>query len=286
MLFYQYIYWFILILNIVLCINCEQDIKYNVNFLNPTLDLPTGDQIEMLTKDGRIYTCIMPYEYDIGEDVLENLNNKEKQQQIKKQINDKIWPIKNNCMKRSNKWWTYELCMNSHLKQYHVEADFEIEVVIGIVNKEYNEEQKKDKPILNTFEYPPDSSEENIYYSEYLSDGDICDLTNEPRTAEIRYVCFDTKRSYIYDVIEPEPCSYIVIVNISSLCSTSLFNQDSGSSMRSVSCKIKEYNPNIYKSTKPTPNTNNNDIFKNKIPPSFSTKDQEDENDNQKTDVS
>ena len=100
-------------------------------------------------------------------------------------------------------YWSYELCVDQHVRQYHEDV-----VVTGKGEKEKDVSEHflgRSRKILTergedadtvgsknaasssypTFQY---EGKETVYYTETYMGGDICDLTGNPRTTEVRYV--------------------------------------------------------------------------------------------------
>ncbi|KAL3316920.1 Endoplasmic reticulum lectin 1 [Cichlidogyrus casuarinus] len=57
------------------------------------------------------------------------------------------------------------------------------------------------------------------YFQLNFTGGDVCDLTGTKRSANILYVCNEMSTADIYQITEPESCSYQVVVLTKHLCS-------------------------------------------------------------------
>ncbi|GFY53858.1 protein OS-9 [Trichonephila inaurata madagascariensis] len=110
-------------------------------------------------------------------------------------------------------WWTYEFCFGHYIKQFHIEDGQIIGQVItlGLYDSDYDwsndTDQEKFKHVKQR------------YHSQWYVNGTKCDLTGQPRTAEVRLYCEEDAGDYIYRVDEPGTCSYIITIHTSRLCS-------------------------------------------------------------------
>lgn len=65
---------------------------------------------------------------------------------------------------------------------------------------------------------------EDRYLRASFSGGALFDLTNEARSAEVRYVCMErASRVVILSIAEVATCSYVIVVGVPSLCQHPLF---------------------------------------------------------------
>lgn len=71
-------------------------------------------------------------------------------------------------------------------------------------------------PASPTFQY---EGKETTYYTETYVGGDICDLTGNPRTTEVRYICDKGALHAMGSMQETTTCNYQVVVHTSLLCS-------------------------------------------------------------------
>ena len=130
------------------------------------------------------------------------------------------------CSYRIESYWTYEVCHGNHIKQYHEERDGKItklqEYYLGkwtskktellreqLAASEKNGEKLRYKKI-DGLNLP--------YFEVEMSDGTMCDLSNQPRTTKVLYVCFAYGKNEVYSLKEVSTCQYEVIILTSSLC--------------------------------------------------------------------
>ncbi|KAH8481737.1 hypothetical protein H0E87_029287 [Populus deltoides] len=84
------------------------------------------------------------------------------------------------------------------------------------------------------------------YHAHQYTNGTICDLTNEPRETEVRFVCSEP-RAMISSVIELSTCKYALTVQSPMLCKHSLF-QEERPVWHTINCNLL---PKDYKEAKP-----------------------------------
>ena len=79
----------------------------------------------MVNKDGQKYRCSLP-QIQATESAADN-KNEEKDTDIAKLLG----PLEEGpCMYKTKDWWTYEICYNSAVKQYHMENEKPIGAVM------------------------------------------------------------------------------------------------------------------------------------------------------------
>lgn len=115
------------------------------------------------------------------------------------------------CIRKKAGWWTYELCYEKSLKQFHQEDANTIGVVLSLgsfggVSEVPSFVAKADQP---------------LYLEQQFTGGSICDITGKPRKASVRYFCDEllpTSEAYIESVDERASCEYLLVVKCGSLC--------------------------------------------------------------------
>jgi len=157
--------------------------------------------------------------------------------------------LKDKCLRRLDVYWSYELCVDQHVRQFHEEVlttkkgDKQKKVTehfLGRSRKLLLERGDADKLMpaggapkeqavgadgVPTFKY---NGKDTPYYSESYNGGDICDLTGNPRTTEVRYICDKSVYHAIETVQEMTTCNYLVVVHTKMLCANAAFRRDSG----------------------------------------------------------
>lgn len=168
--------------------------------------------------------------------------------------------LKDKCLRRLDVYWSYELCVDQHVRQYHEDAVTNAkgdktkkvtEHFLGRSRKVLLERGDADKlkPVnaapqekaLNsdgvpTFKY---NGKDTPYYSESYFGGDTCDLTGHPRTTEVRYIC-DKKAYHAMEVVqETTTCNYLIVVHTKFLCQHAAFRLEGGS-QHTIACVAKD----------------------------------------------
>jgi len=122
------------------------------------------------------------------------------------------------CLTGGTGWWKHEVCFGRRLKQFHLEkrTGMETRVYLGNWNKEKHLAWLRDNPVKR-----PKAPAERTWLAYYYSDGDICDLTNKPRTSELRLKCIQNVKNphaILVSLQEPVPCQYILTVESALFC--------------------------------------------------------------------
>jgi len=127
------------------------------------------------------------------------------------------------CIFKTKDWWTYEICYNREIKQYHVENDRPVGavMVLGVHS-----------PELDNWE-----ASNRTYQPQYYSNGSNCDLTSRPRQTELRFVCNEAATvEFIGDIFEPQSCEYTIVVHTARLCSVPWLRPEAESTPRPIQC--------------------------------------------------
>lgn len=74
------------------------------------------------------------------------------------------------------------------------------------------------------------------YHRHLYTNGSICDLTAKPRTAEARFTCGRRSSPEIVSVDELESCTYLLIIEVPSLCSHPTFVVSKSRKIEEVLC--------------------------------------------------
>ncbi|KAA8535197.1 hypothetical protein F0562_030200 [Nyssa sinensis] len=78
---------------------------------------------------------------------------------------------------------------------------------------------------ISTVKDPRSKDASQRYHAHQYTNGTICDLTNEPRETEVRFVCLEP-RAMISSITELSTCKYALTIQILMLCKHSLFLEE------------------------------------------------------------
>jgi len=148
-------------------------------------------------------------------------------------------PIQGQCFQRVEGWWTYELCVGKHLRQFHQYKDGRTtEYILGEFDHQANRKLHEEADVLVT-----DRHTSRPYYLQKYSDGTPCDLrSNHRRSAEVHFLCNPqatvsihtatdaagspvTLPTTLLSITESPTCYYVVKVQSPLLCPHSFFNE-------------------------------------------------------------
>lgn len=122
------------------------------------------------------------------------------------------------CTVKVDGWWVYDYCWGKGVRQYHNNAQGELETenVLGQTPKKDN----APTPLKFTFETHP---VRGAYVSFVLGGGTLCDLTREPREAEVRLTCLDENKAggeeAAMEIGEVSTCRYVLWWSNKGTCS-------------------------------------------------------------------
>ncbi|KAH9504956.1 Protein OS-9 [Bulinus truncatus] len=106
--------------------------------------------------------------------------------------------------------------MVKHIRQFHME-DGEIKgniIYLGYYESDFdwNNETAREDRLRSKVSM-------SRYHSQTYTLGTKCDLTNQMRKTEIRFMCEENSEDYLYRIDESETCVYTVIIMTSRICS-------------------------------------------------------------------
>ncbi|XP_054640931.1 protein OS-9 isoform X2 [Dunckerocampus dactyliophorus] len=135
------------------------------------------------------------------------------------------------CLVKTKDWWTYEFCYGRHIRQYHLE-DSEIKgsvLFLGYFESEFdwhNETAKAAK-----------QHRLKRYHSHTYVNGSKCDISGNPREAEVRFVCENGSADYIARVDEPQSCRYVLTVHTGRTCQHPSLRPPSSGQPQGIVCQ-------------------------------------------------
>ncbi|XP_011626391.2 protein OS-9 homolog isoform X1 [Amborella trichopoda] len=205
---------------------------------------PDYDQesVVMTNKNGQKFLCFLPK-------IEEKKDGKSNSQQnssnvimesgkLVKTPDELIDELKDQCFERHEGWWVYEFCYHKKLRQVHWEDNKIVqEFVMGTYDPEVTAAFNSNHSGVSTLKDPrsKDAAQrywkaENLYDSRYhahlYTNGTVCDLTNEPRETEVRFMCSESPRVSITSIKEISTCKYAVTIQCPMLCRHPMFREE------------------------------------------------------------
>ncbi|PPR99586.1 hypothetical protein GOBAR_AA21097 [Gossypium barbadense] len=103
-------------------------------------------------------------------------------------------------------WWSYEFCYQKQLRQLHLEEDKVVqEFVLGVYDEEATAAVNQNLSDISTLKDPRSKDASQRYHAHQYTNGTACDLTNQPRETEVRFVCSEP-RAMISSITELSTC--------------------------------------------------------------------------------
>ncbi|CAH8584217.1 unnamed protein product [Schistosoma rodhaini] len=222
--------------------NVTDDIIFDFKWLgNSKQPGEKSDVVKIRTIIGEDYECVIPTLFhNIEENEAKNSDSVDEETLLQPLFTEQP------CNVRSEAYWSYELCHNRYIKQFHEEKKLEKnppvqEFYLGHYYpdpKMKKERPSKDNPpktvTLGEHSYP--------YYGISYVDGTLCDLNQEHRTATVMYICHESVTGQIVDVSEIRTCQYQMVFATKFLCSNPLYKQKRAHT-NPISCHSKNSSP-------------------------------------------
>ncbi|KAI3438201.1 hypothetical protein D9Q98_000638 [Chlorella vulgaris] len=123
------------------------------------------------------------------------------------------------CYYRIEEWWTYELCFKQKLRQYHKDDGRTVsQYLMGsyAAGGEQEDEVQLDSS---------DVAGPMRYVSQQYTEGEACELTGQPRQAEVRFTCGTGEDTLLTSVKELASCHYLATVTTPRLCKHPAFQE-------------------------------------------------------------
>uniref|UniRef100_A0A1D1XVU6 Protein OS-9 homolog n=2 Tax=Anthurium amnicola TaxID=1678845 RepID=A0A1D1XVU6_9ARAE len=186
----------------------------------------------MSNKKGQKYLCSLPVVEEtrsVKPIIQQNTSNVivEGDRRIKLRTPDELMEVlKDRCLYRLEGWWSYELCYQRQLRQFHLEDDkVTQEFVLGEFDPEATIAFNRNHSDISMLKDPRYKDASQRYHAHLFKNGTHCDLTNQPREAEIRFVCSESS-VMISSIKEVSTCKYAVIVQCPLICKHPMFQQE------------------------------------------------------------
>lgn len=130
------------------------------------------------------------------------------------------------CLRGGTGWWKHEVCIGRFAKQFHKDKQVDATIYLGYWNEQKHLQWLQDNPSKRP-RAPRDRKTVSLYYS----DGDLCDITGQPRTCEVRLKCLPNVKSahaVILSLSEPSTCQYVLTVESALFCDVLQHADDNG----------------------------------------------------------
>ncbi|XP_008443923.1 protein OS-9 homolog isoform X1 [Cucumis melo] len=210
--------------------------KYNIEFhqqdspYNPDED---QESVFMPNKNGKNYLCYLPKveKSKSGKPSIQlNMSSMivESEKRVKLKTPDELLEaLKEQCFVRQEGWWTYEFCYQKTLRQFHLEDEKVVqEFILGVYDAEATAKLNENLSDISTLKDPRSKDASQRYHAHHYTNGTMCDLTNQPRETEVRFVCSEPPRAMINSITELSTCKYALTVRCPTLCKHMLFEEE------------------------------------------------------------
>ncbi|MBA0679796.1 hypothetical protein Goari_011544 [Gossypium aridum] len=214
--------------------------KYKIEFHSEDSPYhPDDDQesVFMPNKDGKNFLCFLPKvekTKTLKPVTQQNISSMivESEKQVKLKTPDELLEVlKDRCFIRlfsmqQEGWWSYEFCYQNRLRQIHVEEDKVVqEFVLGVYDEEATAAFNQNLSDISSLKDPRSKDASQRYHAHQYTNGTQCDLTNQPRETEVRFVCSEP-RAMISSITELSTCKYALTIQSPMLCKHPLFQEE------------------------------------------------------------
>ncbi|KAL6782156.1 hypothetical protein ACKKBF_B10870 [Auxenochlorella protothecoides x Auxenochlorella symbiontica] len=129
--------------------------------------------------------------------------------QVEASAAELLAPLVGWCTVLTEDWWTYEVCYEKEVQQYHAEDG----KVLTAYHLGYY--QPDDEASVETLTLHGKGTK---FLAQQYVNGSDCELARKQRSTEVRYTCGQDDKSIIQSVREVESCSYVVTILTPLLC--------------------------------------------------------------------
>ncbi|KAL5547713.1 hypothetical protein UlMin_002944 [Ulmus minor] len=209
--------------------------KYKIELHSEDSPYLPNDDLEtvvMPNDNGESYLCYLPKVEKVrsGRSVPQvNTSSMimESEKRIKLKTPDELLDeLKDQCFVRQEGWWLYEFCYHKKLRQVHVENEKVVqEFILGQYDAEATAAFNENLSDIATIKDPRSSDASQRYHPHQYTNGTLCDLTNQPRETEVRFVCSEP-RAMISSFTEVSTCKYALTIRSPTLCAHPLFQAE------------------------------------------------------------
>eukprot|EP00262_Sarcandra_glabra_P014502 TRINITY_DN4264_c0_g1_i1.p1 TRINITY_DN4264_c0_g1~~TRINITY_DN4264_c0_g1_i1.p1 ORF type:complete len:301 (-),score=42.59 TRINITY_DN4264_c0_g1_i1:138-1040(-) len=210
--------------------------KYKIEFHSAGSPFhPDDDQesVVMSNTQGQNYLCFLPMvDEPKNEKSIAQQNTSsmivETDRRAKLKTPDELMEVlKGQCFVRHEGWWSYEFCYQERLRRLHLEDDGKVvqEFILGLYDPEATAAFNSNRSDISTLKDPRSKDAAQRYHAHQFTNGTICDLTNQPRETEVRFVCSDS-RVVITSIKEISTCKYAITIQCPILCRHPMFQEE------------------------------------------------------------
>ncbi|XP_062078223.1 protein OS-9 homolog isoform X2 [Humulus lupulus] len=209
--------------------------KYNIKLHSEDSPYhPEDDQesVVMPNNNGQNYLCYLPKVEKVKSGKLVTQHNissmiVESEKRIKLKTPDELLEeLKERCFVRQEGWWAYEFCYLKRVRQLHLEDEKVVqEFILGEYDAEATTAYNQNLSDISTLKDPRSKDASQRYHAHQYTNGTLCDLTNQPRETEVRFVCSEPK-AMISSFTELSTCKYALTVRSPMLCQHPLFQAE------------------------------------------------------------
>ncbi|KAL8488450.1 hypothetical protein ACS0TY_024647 [Phlomoides rotata] len=205
----------------------SRDPKFKIEFHSEDSPFHPDDDQESITmpnKNGEKFLCFLPKVEKSKSGRLVSQQNissmiVESETRMKLKTPDELLEVlKDRCFVRQEGWWSYEFCYQNQLRQIHLEDEKVVqEFVLGVYDAEATEAYNQNLSDVSILKDPRSKDASQRYHAHIFKNGTLCDLTNEPRETEVRFVCSEP-RAMISSITELSTCKYALTFQCPTLC--------------------------------------------------------------------
>ena len=159
-------------------------------------------------------------------------------------------PLNGVCLSRHEGWWSYEMCYQRHVRQFHLVTGTDAKgKPTSHIEGEYILGESKGATMKRSF-FPSNAASVDAHGMDdgapgatvaslevEYTDGTPCDLTETPRRSTLQFVCGATDK--IESIVEDYTCHYKVVITTPHLCKHPAFIRTKPPT-RAVTCRKEE----------------------------------------------
>lgn len=193
-----------------------------------------GRHMPMMDHEGFKYLCVLPDLADIeasihqqGATLAGDLDRPEDEAEAAdsapadtspadagENLSQLLAKLEGSCLYRMDGWWTYELCIGRHLRQFHREPHAKEDTTSYTLGRFTDGTQTRPGP--------SESPLVGASVVQNFEEGSVCDLTGQERSTTVRFVCNHLSPgvgpSLLSEVKEEATCQYAATVSTPILC--------------------------------------------------------------------